>query len=104
MSWAPVTSVHHLTYENIGHEAVEELQGVCNPCHRFLSAKSGFDPSSIRQALVKMQDSQFVTDDEYLAIYAAIRRAVTELDPDHVAYLLAMGVGALQNQIRATNR
>jgi hypothetical protein len=42
----PMRSVHHLTYEHVGCEPLEDLLGVCNPCHNFLSAKSDFDPKS----------------------------------------------------------
>lgn len=35
---------HHLTYERIGHEHLEDLLGVCEACHLFLSAKSDIDP------------------------------------------------------------
>jgi hypothetical protein len=41
----PHYSVHHLTYEHVGHESLEELLGVCNDCHKFLSAKSNYDPT-----------------------------------------------------------
>lgn len=41
---APHTSTHHTTYANLGNEPIEDLLGVCNPCHAFLSAKSDDDP------------------------------------------------------------
>jgi hypothetical protein len=37
-------STHHLTYERIGHERIEDLLAVCEPCHEFLSGKSEYDP------------------------------------------------------------
>jgi len=37
-------STHHVTYERIGHERVEDLLGVCNKCHKFLSGKTQSDP------------------------------------------------------------
>jgi hypothetical protein len=40
----PMQATHHLTYEHIGDEPLEDLQGVCRPCHAFLSGKSDFDP------------------------------------------------------------
>ncbi len=42
---APYQETHHLTYGRIGHERLEDLQAVCSPCHRFVSAKSDYDPS-----------------------------------------------------------
>lgn len=41
---APQQAVHHLTYERIGHEDLDDLMAVCNPCHEFLSGKSGDNP------------------------------------------------------------
>ena len=42
----PMQAVHHQTYERIGHENLDDLQAVCNPCHEFLSAKSDQDPAA----------------------------------------------------------
>ncbi len=30
---SPAVEVHHVTYENVGHEKVEDLRSVCNNCH-----------------------------------------------------------------------
>lgn len=35
---------HHVTYERLGTERLEDLLGVCEPCHLFLSGKSDDDP------------------------------------------------------------
>lgn len=40
----PYESTHHLTYERIGNELLEDLLAVCNWCHEFISAKSDYDP------------------------------------------------------------
>jgi hypothetical protein len=37
-------AVHHLTYERIGRERLEDLMAVCNPCHEYLSGKSNENP------------------------------------------------------------
>ena len=37
---------HHVTYERMGWELPEDLQGVCGPCHEFLSGKSAEDPAA----------------------------------------------------------
>lgn len=39
-----VDNVHHLTYERVYHELLEDLQGLCRPCHSFLHGDSGIDP------------------------------------------------------------
>lgn len=43
---APIDSTHHVTYERIGCELLEDLLGVCEPCHQFISAKSDVDPAA----------------------------------------------------------
>ena len=48
-------SVHHLTYARIGNELLEDLLGVCNDCHKWLSGKTDVDPlaASIASAAVE---------------------------------------------------
>lgn len=41
-------SVHHLTYERIGHEELGDLLGVCDRCHAWLSGKSSLDPARLK--------------------------------------------------------
>src|SRR5438876_9617110 len=40
----PVDDIHHLTYDRAYCERLEDLQGLCKPCHQFLHGKSGIDP------------------------------------------------------------
>ena len=40
----PHQETHHVTYERFGRERLEDLQGVCRDCHKFVSNKSDFDP------------------------------------------------------------
>ena len=47
---ATATSVHHLTYERIGHESLDDLTDVCKGCHAYLSGKIDDDPSSFPHA------------------------------------------------------
>lgn len=37
----PMQACHHLTYERVGHERLEDLQAICNPCHEYESGKGG---------------------------------------------------------------
>src|SRR5262249_54111979 len=39
-----VDEVHHLTYERVYKERLEDLQGLCAPCHAFLHGSSEIDP------------------------------------------------------------
>lgn len=41
----PYQETHHLTYEHVGAELLDDLLAVCSPCHAFLSAKSNEDPA-----------------------------------------------------------
>lgn len=41
----PHEQTHHVTYARVGHERLEDLQGVCGGCHQWLSAKSPVDPA-----------------------------------------------------------
>jgi hypothetical protein len=49
-------ATHHLTYERIGHEDLEDLQGVCSVCHEFLSGKSSFDRGSAFRMVTELTD------------------------------------------------
>lgn len=40
---APAEEIHHLHYTNRFNEPLEDLLGVCSPCHRFFS-KKGANP------------------------------------------------------------
>ncbi len=40
----PIAATHHLTYERVGKELLEDLQGVCSECHAYESAVSDVDP------------------------------------------------------------
>lgn len=33
---SPAEQVHHLTYERIGNEELDDLMGVCRPCHELI--------------------------------------------------------------------
>ena len=37
-------ATHHLTYQRIGKELLEDLQAICEPCHKFTSGKNEYDP------------------------------------------------------------
>jgi hypothetical protein len=40
----PYQDTHHLTYERIGNEELDDLLAVCRPCHEYLSGKRKDDP------------------------------------------------------------
>lgn len=41
---APMSHVHHLTYRRRYAEPLEDLMGVCEPCHDYIHGRSGRDP------------------------------------------------------------
>ena len=51
---AKIANIHHLTYERLGAEILEDLLGLCRECHEFVSAERDSDPAVERiQALLK---------------------------------------------------
>lgn len=43
----PMSQVHHLSYQHLGNEPLEDLQGVCKWCHEYLSAVRDIDPVDV---------------------------------------------------------
>ena len=41
----PMAEVHHVTYERLGRELLEDLQAICRPCHKYESAITDFNPA-----------------------------------------------------------
>jgi len=39
-----IANVHHLTYENVGNEPLDDLQGLCRGCHEYESGERDDDP------------------------------------------------------------
>jgi hypothetical protein len=58
-------ATHHLTYERIGKENIEDLQAICGACHSFISGKSEFDPIeySKKLAVIKIYETLSKTED-----------------------------------------
>jgi hypothetical protein len=44
---APGDSVHHLSYERVFRESLDDLLHVCNPCHAYLSGEIEDDPAAV---------------------------------------------------------
>ena len=44
---------HHITYERVGHETLEDLMGLCEACHMFLSAKNEYDPAKATPTVIQ---------------------------------------------------
>jgi 5-methylcytosine-specific restriction endonuclease McrA len=39
-----VDHIHHRTYERTGQERLDDLWGLCSPCHAYMSGVSDIDP------------------------------------------------------------
>jgi 5-methylcytosine-specific restriction endonuclease McrA len=67
---SPHDATHHLTYERIGNEKLEDLVGVCEDCHKFLSGKSDLDPADYRAAMIheglaRIRRSKYLLDSAF---------------------------------------
>jgi hypothetical protein len=43
----PHEQTHHLTYERLGAELLEDLQGLCETCHEYVSGRRHVDPAGL---------------------------------------------------------
>lgn len=57
---APMSHVHHLTYIRKYEERLEDLQGLCEPCHLFIHGKSHNDPMSSGPAMLMGEEIKSV--------------------------------------------
>lgn len=66
----PMNAVHHLTYERIGRESLEDLQAICNVCHAFLSGKTEYDPLENEAKWIANQDGVdlYLSDFQYYCV------------------------------------
>lgn len=54
----PMKAVHHLTYENTGHEPLADLQAICRPCHDYESGVALTDPDDVQRWIFNAGFSQ----------------------------------------------
>jgi len=47
------SAVHHLTYERVGNENLDDLIDLCRDCHRFLSGKQNEDMLAAKLEIMK---------------------------------------------------
>jgi 5-methylcytosine-specific restriction endonuclease McrA len=43
----PQEHIHHVTYARAGQERLEDLLGLCRPCHQYESGFSDIDPLTV---------------------------------------------------------
>ena len=89
-------STHHVTYERVGNEALDDLLAVCSACHKFLSGKSDKDPIKInlarnaQQAFNKANELSAVIMDLYVSAEIAKLQDCDPLDPDGALWAAIM--------------
>lgn len=92
-------ATHHLTYERLGDERLDDLLAVCRPCHEFLSGVIDTDPAVRPTALpigiyIEMFGEPAAGADEWMQLWNRIAKRLTEsLDPNGwPVYLLCFGL------------
>lgn len=63
---APQEVTHHVTYERLGHERLDDLLAVCKQCHDYLSGITDLDPVGERQ----LSDAELLGVLNYLELVA----------------------------------
>jgi len=58
----PFEQTHHRTNERYGHERLDDLQGVCEPCHEYESAKRRHDPREMFRCSTLRINASFLGD------------------------------------------
>jgi hypothetical protein len=87
----PYEQTHHLTYERLGNELLEDLQGLCAQCHEYVSGKTSEDPFSItRSTKVRIEDGVLLCPNcgegclHHVAV-DAFTRSVEDGDSDRIS-------------------
>jgi hypothetical protein len=86
---------HHLTYEHIGAEPLEDLQGICSYCHKFISAESNIDPIEESHVLEYLEIYAKNAEDSEEAKYIRKKLSHTTLYPfqeEMLVFIYVMGI------------
>ena len=75
-------ATHHLTYERIGHENLEDLLGICGKCHEYLSGQSDYDPSKVTAEMANQAIAESMKSTPNLHLLHSI---LMDLDLDSLA-------------------
>jgi hypothetical protein len=70
---------HHLTYERIGHESIDDLRGICGKCHRFLSGESDVDPA----VNIEEKPEESAAYNKVLSLQKKLNIKITDADASH---------------------
>lgn len=85
-----MAATHHLTYERIGHERLEDLLATCGPCHEFLSGKTSGDPLDldVNYAIAQIKDRLGLYAEQRGREHEGDARDLLEIALEHIAYVL----------------
>jgi hypothetical protein len=76
----PHDHTHHVTYEPIGQERLDDLLGVCEPCHMFLSGIALHDPATAVRSCSSTADYGFFYLDKDVDLLIEVVRIGPEVD------------------------
>ena len=57
---------HHITYERVGREDLDDLAGLCKACHEYLSGRSEHNPCNFIQYTPEKVDGQWIHRARYV--------------------------------------
>lgn len=79
---APYEETHHITYERIGHEHLDDLLATCKECHRWLSAKTQHSPFSWMYHI----SERLSREDERPPLHFVYQRLAVEVIPGYLRH------------------
>jgi hypothetical protein len=91
-----VDEVHHLTYDHVYNEPLQDLQGLCGACHSFLHDKSGTDPV-VTSIMVKVTNRQIEYWDSEARKFRKVR--IDTLPAENFHWLHAFVNGVYQRSL-----
>ena len=56
----PRADIHHLTYERLGNERLDDLVAVCRECHEYLHGRRAQDPAAVAYTERETKDVRFL--------------------------------------------
>ena len=74
------TQTHHLTYDRLYNERLDDLMDVCRPCHEYFSGRTHVDPRLVCCSVEEAQEwADLLADDDDPALYEAALQHLVEV-------------------------
>ncbi len=90
---------HHLTYERLGNERLEDLLGLCKGCHEYLSAKSANDPVQQAERLKEPPDQELIEYFRSKAATVGLHKESLDHFNEIIQHAIALANPATQTQL-----